>query len=84
MTVEIERVELRLRLDATITMFDDRGDPINWFKPGSEAAVTWRGGIPTDKEIALAYKYLHGRNTDALDDALSAAQARMRRESRGG
>jgi hypothetical protein len=53
----IERFELRLRMDATISIHDSTGNVEQWIKPGSEAAVTWNG-MPTAPEIELSYEAL--------------------------
>jgi hypothetical protein len=75
--VQIQRVRLALRLDATITVYDDTGAPSDWLKPGSEASVTWNG-IPSEPEVKLAYQYLEKRNADALERVIAQTQTRLR------
>jgi hypothetical protein len=53
----VERFELRLRMDATLTIRDNTGKESHWVKPGSEAAVFWNG-IPGEAELALRYEAL--------------------------
>ena len=81
--VEVEKVELRLRMDATVTVYDAAGQASDWLKPGSEGAVTWRGGIPAEDEIKLAYQYLHARNAQALEEVLVAIRKRLDDQRRG-
>ena len=73
----IERVQLTLRLDATITIYDQSGNPTNWLKPGSEAAVSWKG-LPSDQEVSLAYQYLNARNHDALKAVIEETNRQLR------
>lgn len=81
--VEIDKVGLKLKMDATVTVYDSAGNPTDWLKPGSEAEVTWRGGIPAEAEIKLAYEYLHARNAQALEEVLVAIRKRLDDARRG-
>jgi hypothetical protein len=81
--VEVEKVELRLRLDATVTVYDGTGQATDWLKPGSEGAVTWRGGIPSEAEVELGYQYLHARNAQILEEVLVAMRKRLDETRRG-
>jgi hypothetical protein len=53
----IERFELRLRLDATVSIHDATGKVEHWVKPGSETAAIW-SGMPSQTEIVLRYEAL--------------------------
>lgn len=75
--VEVDRVELRLKMDATITVFDNAGQAVDWLKPGSEASVSWRGGIPSEEEVKLGYHYLHQRNAQALEEVIVQVRKRL-------
>lgn len=81
--VDVEKVELRLKMDATVTVYDATGTPTDWLKPGSEGAVTWRGGIPSEAEVKLGYEYLHARNAQALEEVLVAIRKRLDDQRRG-
>lgn len=75
--VEIDKVTLTLRLDATITVYDSAGNATDWIKPGSEAGVTWKGGIPSEPEVKLAYDYLNSRNSEALTAVIQETRKRL-------
>lgn len=81
--VEVEKVELRLKMDATVTVYDAAGQATDWLKPGSEGGVTWRGGIPSEAEVKLGYEYLHARNAQALEEVLVAIRQRLDETRRG-
>lgn len=74
--VAVERMELRLRMDATVTVYDDAGQATDWLKPGSEVAVTWRG-VPTQEELMLRYNDLTTINQATLADVIGHVRARL-------
>lgn len=73
---EIERTELTLRMDATVTVYDATGQATNWLKPGSEMTTTWKGD-PTDAEVALRYNSMKDKVAVTLEDVLVATRARL-------
>jgi hypothetical protein len=81
---EVERFELRLRLDATITVYDGAGQPSDWLKPGAEAAVSWRGGIPSQEEIHLGYQHMqHTVLAPMVEEIVVQLRARLDEIRRG-
>lgn len=81
--VSVEKVTLTLSMAATVTVYDGAGQPTDWLKPGSEASVTWRNGIPSEEETQLAYQYLHNRNAQALEEVIVAVRGRLDEARRG-
>jgi hypothetical protein len=81
--VEVDKVRLTLRMDATITIYDAAGQATDWIKPGSEASVTWRNGIPSEAEVRLGYEYLNARNSQALEENIVAIRKRLDETRRG-
>ena len=82
---EVERFELRLRLDATITVYDGAGQATDWLKPGAEAAVHWRGGIPSEAEVQLGYQHLqHTVLGPVLEEMVVLLRRRIDEVRRGG
>lgn len=79
---EIERFRLTLRMDATITVFDNQGNPTDWLKPGAEASCTWRG-VPSETELALRYQDLTTATSAILEDVLTQARKRLDEARRG-
>jgi len=81
--VHVERMELRLRMDATITIHDDLGRATDWLKPGTEAAVFWNG-VPTQEELILRYNDLTEVTKALLQDVIESARKRLDAARRGG
>ena len=82
--VTVEKFELRLRLDATVTVFDGAGQATDWLKPGAETAVTWRGGIPSQVEIQLGFKHMqHTVLAPVLEEVIVQLRARLDETRRG-
>lgn len=79
---EIEKFELRLRMDATITVYDGTGQATDWLKPGSEAGMTWKG-MPTQEEVALRYEDLAAVASATLESVIISARARLDKELKG-
>ena len=79
---EIERFELRLRMDATVSVTGPTGEVQNWLKPGTEVAATWRG-FPSDAEVVLRYNSLKERCTDLLEEIVVTIHHRLEEARRG-
>lgn len=79
---EPDRFELRLRMDATVTVFDHNGQPTDWIKPGSEASMSWRG-VPSQEELMLRYNDLTSVISATLEDVLGTVRERVERARRG-
>lgn len=79
---EIERTELTLRLDATVTVYDATGTPTDWLKPGTEMSTSWRG-VPGDEEIVLSYRKMTEITKLTLEDTIVAIRGRLMEVQRG-
>ncbi len=79
---EVEKFKLTISMHATITVFDAAGQPTDWLRPGSEAAMTWNG-VPTETELALRYKDLTTITSATLEDVLTSARKRLDEVRRG-
>lgn len=75
---EIESVELKLKMDATLTVTGGSGSqPTEWLKPGAEASIRWRGQ-PTQQELVAGYLYLHTQAlAPMLEDVIVELRQRM-------
>jgi hypothetical protein len=81
---EIESVELKLRMDATITVTGVGSQPTEWLKPGAEASVRWRGQ-PNQQELVQAYLYMHNQMlAPMLEDVITELRQRMVEARRNG
>lgn len=72
---DTEKFELEISMEATITVFDDAHQPVDWIKPGSRVSHTWRG-MPTLDEMELRYNAMVPIVTETLKDGLVNARAR--------
>lgn len=79
---EVEKFELRVRMDATVTIFDALGQATDWVKPGSEVATTWRG-VPTEEELALRFRAMTNVTQATLEDVLTSIRKRIDDTRRG-
>jgi hypothetical protein len=74
---EIESVELKLKMDATITVNGVGAQPTEWLKPGAEASIRWRGQ-PNQEELVAGYLYLHTQAlAPMLEDVIKELRERM-------
>lgn len=74
---EIESVELKLKMDATITVTGVGAQPTEWLKPGAEASIRWRGQ-PNQEELVAGYLYLHTKAlAPMLEDVIKELRERM-------
>jgi hypothetical protein len=81
---EIESVELKLRMDATLTVTGAGSQPTEWLKPGAEASVRWRGQ-PNQEELVAAYLYMHNQMlAPMLEDVITELRQRMVEARRNG
>lgn len=81
---EIESVELRLRMDATLTVTGVGTQPTEWLKPGAEASIRWKGQ-PSQQELVQAYLYMHVQMlSPMLEDVIKELQDRMVQARRNG
>lgn len=81
---EIESVELKLRMDATLTVTGVGSQPTEWLKPGAEASVRWRGQ-PSQEELVQAYLYMHTQMlAPMLEDVITELRQRMVEARRNG
>lgn len=75
----LERFELRLRMDATVSIHDSTGRVEHWVKPGSEAAATWNG-MPSEPEIVLRYEALSRVAAATLEAVIVQATEELRKK----
>jgi len=81
---QIESVELRLRMDATLTVTGVGTSPTEWLKPGAEASVRWRGQ-PNEEELVRAYLYMQTKMLGPmLEDVITELRNRMAAARRNG
>jgi hypothetical protein len=73
---ETEKFELEISMEATVTVFNKAGEPINWLKPGTKAKHTWYG-MPSQKEIELRYADMVDITSATLEDGLFNAHKRV-------
>jgi hypothetical protein len=74
---QIESVELKLKMDATLTVTGTGSQPTEWLKPGAEASIRWRGQ-PNQEELVAAYLYLHTQAlAPMLEDVIKELRNRM-------
>ena len=80
----IEWVELTLRLDATITVGGDGGEPQQWLKPGAEGKIRMRG-LPTAEQLTNGYRYIQGGIlAPALEEVIVQIQQKLAKSKQGG
>jgi hypothetical protein len=82
LSVQVERMELRLRMDATVTVYDATGTPTDWLKPGSEAAVWWNG-VPPEPELVARYQDLSTVASMTLEQVIVEVRKRLDAARRG-
>lgn len=74
---EIESVELRLRMDATLTVAGVGSQPTEWLKPGAEASIRWRGQ-PSEEELVAGYLFMQTKAlAPMLEDVITELRQRM-------
>lgn len=69
---EVEKFKLSISMNATVTIFDAAGEPVEWVRPGSEAATTWRG-MPSEAEVILGYQAMAQVAETTLEAVLSTS-----------
>lgn len=81
--LSVDRVEMRLRTDATVTIHDATGQAVHWIKPGAEMACQWPG-MPTEVEMVLQYEALQKMVAATLEAqiVLTSEQLRKARQQR--
>jgi hypothetical protein len=75
MMAETEKFELEISVGATITIFDDAKQPVDWLRPATTLRHTWRG-MPTLEEMELRYNAMMEIATVTLNDVLVHARER--------
>ena len=82
---EVEWVELRIRMDATLTVSTDAANPTEWIKPGAEGAIRLRGpNLPEPEQLRAAAQYLQiYQLAPALEDVIALIQERVRQQRQG-
>jgi hypothetical protein len=80
--VHVERMELRLTLGATVTVYDATGQATDWIKPATEVAVWWNG-VPPAEELLLRYNDLVTAAKITLEDVIGTIRARLEVSRRG-
>lgn len=81
---EIESVELKLKMDATLTVTGVGSQPTEWLKPGAEASIRWRGQ-PSQEEMVAGYLFLQTKAlAPMLEDVITELRARMVEARRNG
>jgi hypothetical protein len=78
---ETEKFELKVSMNATVTVFNDAGQPVEWLRPGTEAAHTWYG-MPTVQEVLMRYQDMAEITSATLKDVLVSAH-KMVLETKG-
>lgn len=79
----IEKFELQVSMDATITVFDGAGNPTDWLKPGTKVKTTW-GGVPSEVELALRYGDMQTALALILGDVVESSRKRLDEARKGG
>jgi hypothetical protein len=79
----IEKFELQVSMDATITVFDGAGNPTDWLKPGTKVKTTW-GGVPSEVELVLRYRDMQQALSIVLEDVIVNTRKRLDEGRRGG
>ena len=82
---DVEWVELRIRMDATLTVSVDSSNPTEWIKPGAEGAIRFRGpNLPEPDQLRAASQYLQTYQlAPALEDVIVLIQDRVRQQRQG-
>lgn len=81
---DVESVELRLRLDATLTVNKGTSTATEWLKPGVEGSMRWNG-IPTQEQIQMGYQFINqGMLAPTLEDVIVHLRAVMVEARRNG
>lgn len=80
---EIERFELMVKMEATITVYDQTGRPDAWLKPATSASCSWKG-VPSEVELGLRYRDLTEATSATLEDVITNARTRLDQARRGG
>lgn len=84
---EIESVELRVKMDATITVAPVTGSysetPTEWLKPGTEASIRWKG-MPTEDDVVMGYGRCQQMISATLEDLIVTIHQRLVEARRNG
>jgi hypothetical protein len=80
--VTVQRMKLTIKMDATVTVYDASGQPTDWLKPGSEAAVSWNG-VPTQEELMLRFNDLTTVTSATLESVLVEVRKKLDAVRRG-
>lgn len=75
--------ELRLRMDATITVTDPTGEAKDWLKQGLETASVF-DGMPTEAELIAAFGPMEKACSDILEVVIVKSSERLRENRRHG
>lgn len=76
--VDIVSMEVKVRLDTTVTLFDSLGNATDWVKPGVEASAKFNGS-PTTETLQHTVRYLRSKVVEpSLDEVLQAVAQRTR------
>lgn len=79
---DVVKFELKLKMDATVTIHDATGQATDWIKPGSEVGCTWNG-VPTTEEITLRYESLSQVASATLEAVLVQTHNQLRKARQG-
>jgi hypothetical protein len=74
--------ELRLRMDATITIKDGTGESTDWLKQGLETATIF-DAMPTEAELIAAFGPMEKACSDILEVVIVKSSERLREVRRG-
>lgn len=74
--LQIEWVELTLKVDATLTAGTYGGQPSEWIKPGAEIKMHMHG-VPDPAQMATAYNYAYEQLGLSLGQVIEHLQARL-------
>jgi hypothetical protein len=75
--------ELRLRMDATITIKDPTGEATDWLKQGTETAMVW-DAIPDEPDLIAKYQIMEQAAADILETVIVKSNERLREGRRRG
>lgn len=80
---EIEKFKLIITMNATVTVFNEAGEPKDWLRQGSETRATWNG-MPSQEELLLRYKDMTTITAATLEDVLGTTTQKLVEKNQGG
>lgn len=80
---EVEKFKLIVTMNATVTVFNEAGEPKDWLRQGSETHATWNG-MPTQQELLLRYGDMTTITSATLGDILGTSTAALKERNEQG